>query len=210
MKQVQTLYPASGTSGLTAVRTALVLLLLCGGIYPLIATMLGGWLFPSQSTGSLIIRDGNAVGSTLVGQPFASESFFYGRPSAAGYDPFAVSGSNLAPGNPDLRARITNDAQAIAKHEQIPISDIPVDLLAASGSGIDPHISPVAAELQIARVARARHLDPAIVRQWVEQHTEPPVFGVLGQPRVNVLTLNLALDGPDKNRSRIDNTHGND
>lgn len=201
MSRFSTLYPA--------VRTALVLLLLCGGVYPLIATALGGWLFPARSIGSLIFHHGRAVGSALVGQPFTSERYFYGRPSAAGYDPFAVTGSNLAPSNPDLRARIANDAQAIAKREQIPVSDIPVDLLAASGSGIDPHISPVAAELQIARVARARHLSPAIVRQWVEQHIEPPVFGVLGQPRVNVLMLNLALDGLDKNRSRIDNAHGN-
>lgn len=177
-----------------AARCALVLILLCGGLYPLAATLVAGVLFPHQATGSLIERDGRIVGSALVGQPFADEGYFHGRPSAAGYDPFGVSGSNLAPGNPDLRARAERDARTIAAREGIEPTAIPVDLIAASGSGIDPHISPAAVRLQIPRVARARGLDPAELGARVAAHTESPVLGVLGQPRVNVLRLNLALD----------------
>lgn len=177
-----------------AVRTALVLILFCGGLYPLVATLVGGLLFSHQATGSLILAKGRVIGSSLVGQPVAAESYFHGRPSAAGYDPFGVAGSNLAPSNPDLRARAEQQAQAVAAREGVAVEDIPVDLVAASGSGIDPHLSPAAARLQVARIARVRGLAEEQVFDLVQRHTEGPVWGVLGQPRVNVLHLNLALD----------------
>ncbi|HET8700065.1 MAG TPA: potassium-transporting ATPase subunit KdpC [Nitrococcus sp.] len=178
----------------TALRAALVLVILCGGIYPALTTVVGGALFPAQATGSLIFRNGEAIGSALVGQPFKSKRYFYGRPSAAGYRASSMAGSNLAPSNPALRARVRARARSIAALEGITLTQIPVDLVAASGSGIDPHISPAAAAIQIDRVARARGIAPARVRQLVAAYTEPPVLGMLGQPRVHVLRLNLALD----------------
>lgn len=184
----------NGTGWLAAVRGALVLVILCGGLYPAVTALLGGLLFPHQATGSLIERDGVVVGSELVGQPFANPGFFHGRPSAAGYDPFGVSGSNWAPSNPELRARAQADSARIATTNEVPAEDISVDLIAASGSGIDPHISPAAAQLQVPRVAAARGLPREIVQALVMEHVEPPVLGVLGQPRVNVLELNLALE----------------
>lgn len=179
---------------LSALRCALLLIVLCGGIYPALTVLIGGALFPQQATGSLIRVGGEVVGSELIGQPFVSGRYFYGRPSAAGYKPFAAAGSNLAPSNPALRARVRARAAAISKREGIPMTAIPVDLVAASGSGLDPDISPAAAAIQIPRVAAARNLDEAVVRKLVSAHTESPTFGVLGQPRVNVLQLNLALD----------------
>lgn len=177
-----------------AARAAVVLMVLCGGVYPLATVSVSGMLFPRQSTGSLIERDGKIVGSSLVGQPFTAPSYFHGRPSAANYDPFNVSGSNLAPSNPDLRARAQADAETVANENGVAADTIPVDLVAASGSGIDPHISPAAARLQIRRVAVARAMPEAEVAALVEARMEPPVLGILGQPRVNVLELNLALD----------------
>lgn len=182
------------TSSLTALRSTLLLLMLCGGIYPAVTAVIGSALFPHTATGSIIRIDGEAAGSALIGQPFASARYFYGRPSAAGYRPLYAQGSNLAPSNPALRARVRRRAQAIAAREDIPMTAIPVDLLAASGSGLDPHISPAGAAIQVPRVAAARGLDPAVVRELVARHTQPPTFGILGQPRVNVLKLNLALD----------------
>jgi K+-transporting ATPase ATPase C chain len=184
----------SNIGALRALRAALVLVILCGGIYPALTTVIGGALFPKQATGSLIFRDGRAVGSELVGQPFESERYFYGRPSAANYHAFSMAASNLAPSSQKLRARVRARAEAIAAREGIPMTAIPVDLLAASGSGIDPHISPEAAAIQIARVARSRGVAAARIRQLVAAHLEPPVLGILGQPRVHVLRLNLALD----------------
>jgi K+-transporting ATPase ATPase C chain len=185
---------ATGSGWLPAVRGALVLMLLCGGLYPLVAVSLGALLFPHQATGSLIEHDGKVVGSALVGQPFAAPGYFQGRPSAAGHDPFAVAGSNLASSNPALRERAQGTSQAIAAANDVPPERIPVDLVAASGSGIDPHISPDGAALQIGRVAAARRLSEGTVADLVRQHTETPTWGILGQPRVNVLQLNLALD----------------
>lgn len=179
---------------LPALRAALVLVILCGGIYPALTTVIGGALFPERSMGSLIFRHGRAVGSELVGQPFESDRYFYGRPSASDYHAFSMAASNLAPSNRALRARVRARAEAIAAREGIPMTQIPVDLLAASGSGIDPHISPAAAAIQVERVARSRGIAAARVRQLVAVHTEPPVLGILGQPRVHVLRLNLALD----------------
>jgi K+-transporting ATPase ATPase C chain len=181
---------------LTAVRGALVLMLLCGGAYPLLAVWIGGSAFPHQAKGSLIERDGLTVGSELVGQPFAGPAWFHGRPSVAGsgYDAFALSGSNLAPSNPSLRERAQASSNAIGEANGVLLGAIPSDLIAASGSGVDPHISPAAALLQVPRVAAARGLAEARVRELVALAVEGPTLGVLGQPRVNVLTLNLALE----------------
>lgn len=192
------------TKRLPALRSALLLIVLCGGLYPAVTTLLGGALFPHQATGSLIRVDGEVVGSELVGQPFVSDRYFYARPSAAGYRPFAAAGSNLAPSNPELRARVEARAEVISKRENIPMSEIPVDLVAASGSGLDPHISPQAAAIQIPRIAAARSLDEAAVRKLVAAHTEAPTIGILGQPRVNVLLVNLALDAMTNEEA----THG--
>ncbi|MEE4331758.1 MAG: potassium-transporting ATPase subunit KdpC, partial [Wenzhouxiangella sp.] len=160
----------------------------------LVTVAIGGVLFPTQSTGSLVERDGTVIGSALVGQPFKAPGYFHGRPSAAGYNPFGVSGSNWAPSNPALRDRAMASSIEIAAANAVEPMAIPVDLIAASGSGIDPHISPEAAEIQIDRVAAARGRPRSEVAGLVAAHVEPPVLGVLGQPRVNVLQLNLALD----------------
>ncbi|NVZ08921.1 potassium-transporting ATPase subunit KdpC [Allochromatium humboldtianum] len=179
---------------LQALRGALVLMVLCGGLYPLFTVAIGAALFHVQSTGSLIERDGQMIGSALVGQPFSAPGYFHGRPSVAGYDPFAVSGSNLAPSNPTLRERASVSSSAFSAANGVAPTAIPVDLVAASGSGIDPHISPAAAEIQIDRVAAARGRPRSEVAGLVAARVERPVLGVLGQPRVNVLQLNLALD----------------
>lgn len=184
--------PATGWP--TAMRAALVLILLCGGLYPLVGVWSAVALFPHQATGSLIERDGALVGSALVGQSFVDPGYFRGRPSAAGYDPFRVAGSNLSPGNPRLRTRAETTAHALAAEYGVAPGRIPVDLIAASGSGIDPHISPEAARMQVARVAEVRGLPQAQVAALMTAQVERPILGVLGQPRVNVLRLNLALD----------------
>ncbi len=178
----------------TPLRAALMLIILCGGIYPVVTTLVAGALFPHQATGSIIEVDGKTVGSELVGQPFASERYFYGRPSAAGFDPFSLAGSNWAPSNPDLRKRVRAQARQIVVLEGVPVEEIPVDLLAASGSGIDPHISPEAANIQVARIVNARGVSDAQVLHLVNEYTEPPTLSIFGQPRVHVLRLNLALD----------------
>ncbi|WP_373508384.1 potassium-transporting ATPase subunit KdpC [Thiocapsa sp.] len=184
--------PATGW--LSSMRAALVLILLCGGLYPLIGAWSAAALFPHQATGSLIERDGAVVGSELVGQAVVDPSYFRGRPSAVEYDPFRVAGSNRSPGNPQLRARAETSAHALAAEYAVEPGQIPVDLIAASGSGIDPHISPEAARMQVARVAEVRGLPEERVAELVTAQVEPPLLGVLGQPRVNVLRLNLALD----------------
>lgn len=181
-----------GGSPGTWLRFTAVFLLLCGLLYPTLTTWLARSLFPHQAEGSLIVKDGRVLGSELLGQPFSGARYFIGRPSAADYDPRAAAGSNLAVSNPALRERVQQDAQAIAQREGVRPEQIPPDLLAASGSGLDPHISPEAARLQVTRVAKARGLSPQAVQRMVDQHTER---GLLGQPRVNVLRLNLALDG---------------
>lgn len=175
---------------------ALFFLVLCGLVYPFVTTRVGGLLFPRQAEGSLLERGGTVVGSELVGQPFAGEHYFVGRPSAAGdgYDPTSLSGSNWAASNPDLRARAEASSAEIAEREGVTPDEIPADLIAASGSGADPHISPAAARLQVARVAEARGLTAEQVQALVAEHTQRGPLG-LGQPGVNVLTLNLALDG---------------
>ncbi len=197
---VKTLAPdldSSGGGPLTWLIFTVVMIGLFGLVYPLVTTLIGQALFPVQATGSLITRNGTIVGSSLIGQSFSGEKYFIGRPSAAGngYDPTSASGSNAAPSNPALVERATATAQEIAAREGVPETQIPVDLIAASGSGLDPHISPAAADLQVPRVARARGVGEAAVRAAIARHTEQPTLGVLGQARVNVLELNLDLDG---------------
>src|SRR4249919_2687001 len=177
-----------------ALRFAIVAIAVTGLAFPLFATALGQLLFPLQARGSLIERNGIVVGSALVAQPFVSDQYFEPRPSAANYDPKALSGSNWAPSNPALRERIAASSAVIAAREHVPATAIPADLVTASGSGIDPHISPAAARLQIARVAKARGLSTTEVQALVDANTLAPTFGILGQSRVNVLELNLALD----------------
>ena len=174
---------------------ALFFLILCGVVYPFVTTRVGGLLFPRQAEGSLLEQGGTVVGSELVGQPFAGAGYFIGRPSAAGdgYDPLSLSGSNQGVSNPDLRARAEASSAEIAQREGVSPEEIPADLIAASGSGVDPHISPAAARLQVARVAEARGLEPQQVESLIAEHTQRGPLG-LGQPGVNVLTLNLALD----------------
>lgn len=173
---------------------AVVIIAVFGLLYSLAGTALGRVLFPAQATGSLIEREGRVVGSALVAQPFADARYFQARPSAANYDPMAAAGSNMARSNPDLRKRIAEAVATVAKRDGIAPADVPMDLVTQSGGGMDPHISPAGARVQVARVARARGLDPAEVRKLVDAATEAPQFGLLGQPRVNVLRLNLALD----------------
>ena len=171
-----------------------VVLLVFGFGYSLIGTGLAGTLFPAAANGSLVERDGHVVGSALIAQPFADARYFRPRPSAAGYDPMAAAGSNQARSNPDLRKRLDAAVAEIAAREGVATDDVPLDLATQSGSGLDPDISPAAARVQVARVARARGLAPARVARVVEAMTEAPQFGLLGEPRVNVLRLNLALD----------------
>lgn len=191
-----TSHAPAGSPGVlrASVGLAVVSLLVFGFGYSMVATGLGSVLFPHTASGSLIERDGVVVGSTLVAQPFADDRYFSSRPSAASYNPMGVSGSNQARTNPDLRARVDEARAAVAAREGVDEAAVPSDLVTQSGGGIDPHISPEAARLQVARVARARGLDAARVDALLAEHTEAPQFGMLGAARVNVLALNLALD----------------
>ena len=173
---------------------AALILLGFGLLYSLAGTALGRALFPHAATGSLVERDGRVVGSVLVAQPFTDVRYFQPRPSAANYDPMAAAGSNQARSNPDLRKRIDEATAAVAAREGIAPADVPAELVTQSGGGLDPHLSPAGARVQIARVAKARSIDPAVVETLVAKATEAPQFGALGEPRINVLRLNLALD----------------
>ena len=178
-----------------AILVTAVLTLLLGVVYPLAVTGLAQLLFPDQAGGSLLRRDGKVVGSRLIGQPFSGRGYFHSRPSAAGagYDPLASGGTNLGPTSRKLLAEQVGPAAAAARAER-PGAPVPVDLVTASGSGLDPHLTPAAAEFQVPRVGRERGMPEEVVRQLVERHTEGRQWGALGEPRVNVLELNLDLD----------------
>lgn len=168
-----------------------------GLVYPLVVTGAAQALMPEKANGSLVREDERAVGSTLVGQPFDDTRYFWGRPSATPSHPYnaaASSGSNLGPTNPALADAVRGRIEALHAADPGNTSPVPVDLVTASGSGLDPHVSAAAALYQVPRVARSRSVDEAAVRALVERHTERPLFGVFGAPCVNVLTLNRALD----------------
>jgi potassium-transporting ATPase KdpC subunit len=179
----------------TAILMTIVTTVLLGIIYPVVVWGLAQVIFPKQANGSLITANGKIVGSQLIGQPFSSPGYFRSRPSAAGnagYDAGNSSGSNLGPTNKMLIDRMNADIQkAQAENPGVPV---PMDLVTTSGSGLDPHISPEAAAFQIPRIARERNMSDADVRALVDKHTEARQIGFLGEPRVNVLELNLDLD----------------
>jgi len=187
-----------------AIVSLILLTLITGLIYPLVVTGIAQVVFPAQANGSLIIKDGKAVGSELIGQSFDDPKYFWGRLSATGTFPYnafnaqnltASSGSNYGPLNPALMEAVQARIDALKAADRENTAPIPVDLVTASGSGLDPHISVAAALYQAPRVARERGLSEDAVRALVNQYTTGRQFGILGEPRVNVLKLNLALDG---------------
>jgi K+-transporting ATPase ATPase C chain len=180
-----------------ALMVLLLLTLVTGVAYPLLVTGIAYTVFPSEAQGSLIVKDGKVVGSRLIGQPFDDPKYFWSRPSAT--SPFAdnagsSTGSNLSPTNPDLVKAVQGRVDALRAADPGHTVPVPVDLVTASASGLDPHISPAAAFYQAPRVAKARKLPPETVRELVDRHIERRFLGFLGEPRVNVLALNLALD----------------
>ena len=184
-----------------AVLSTLVLTVITGLIYPFAITGLAQLLFPKQANGSLIYKDGKAVGSSLIGQPFDDPKYFWSRLSATSpvpYNAASSSGSNLGPTNPALLKAVQDRVDALRKADPDNKQPIPVDLATASGSGLDPHISPAAAEYQVGRVAKVRGLPVMAVRGLIQKHTQGRFLGLLGEPGVNVLELNLDLDSTQK------------
>ncbi|WP_459557517.1 potassium-transporting ATPase subunit C [Lacunimicrobium album] len=182
------------------IRISVVMLVLMtaltGGAYPAVVTLIAQTFFPYQANGSLIVEDGTCVGSELIGQQFSEPKYFWSRLSATGpvaFNAAASSGSNYGPMNPALKDAVTGRIESL-RGSQSDLAKVPVDLVTASASGLDPHISPASAQFQIARVANARNLEAVKVRECVDAVTEGRQFGFLGEPRVNVLKLNLALD----------------
>jgi K+-transporting ATPase ATPase C chain len=173
------------------------LTLVTGVAYPLLMTVVAQGLFSHQANGSLMERDGTVVGSELIGQQFDDPRYFWGRPSATGPTPYnaaASTGSNYGPTNPAQLDAVKARVENFKKKQPDQTAPVPVELVTASGSGLDPHIGPAAAEYQIARVAKARGLSASQLRELVDRHVEGRTFGLLGEPRVNVLQLNMALD----------------
>lgn len=181
---------------LASLRMALATIILAGVVYPLAVWIVGVIAFPGQTSGSLIERDGEIVGSHLIGQAFAGDGYFQPRPSAAGggYDAMDSGPSNLGPTSKVLFGAVAARVVEVQRREGARTGDVPVDLVTASASGLDPHVTPDSAYLQVARVARARGLAEADVRELVARHTLGRQLGILGEPRVNVLELNIALD----------------
>jgi len=178
----------------TAVLMTIATTIIFGIFYPLVVTALAQLLFPNQANGQLVRRGDRVIGSLLIGQPFTSARYFHSRPSAAGngYDAANSSGSNLGPTNQKLVDRVK--AAVVVAQSENPNVPVPVDLVTTSGSGLDPDISPASAHFQVPRVARAREISEEHLRELVAAHTQPRTIGILGEPRVNVLELNLALD----------------
>ena len=175
-----------------------MLTVLTGLAYPLLVTGISQVAFPHQANGSLIVRDSKTLGSELIGQNFSAPKYFWGRPSATATSPYnaaASGGSNLGPLNPAQKEAVEGRVKALREADPSNTAPIPVDLVTASASGLDPHISPAAAQWQASRIARVRGLNEAAVSKLIEQHTELRQLGLLGEPRVNVLALNMALDG---------------
>jgi K+-transporting ATPase ATPase C chain len=198
MRDTNTAPPPAPPAGV--IRSALTMLvaftILCGLVYPLAVTGAAQVAFPRQAHGSLVVVDGRVVGSTLVGQPFSAPGYFWSRPSATGtpYDGASSSASNLGPTNPALHQAVVDRIAALRAADPGNTAPVPIDLVTASGSGLDPDISPAAAYYQVARVARARGLDRPSLQALVDAHVESRLLGILGEPHVNVLELNLALD----------------
>jgi potassium-transporting ATPase KdpC subunit len=182
---------------LQSIRALIVLTVITGVLYPLLVTGIAQVAFPKQANGSLIEKDGKVLGSSLIGQPFSDPKYFWSRASATSPMPYnggSSSGSNQGPTNPALKEAVEGRVKALRDAGGDPSKPVPVDLVTASGSGLDPHISPAAADYQAARVAKVRGLPEAKVRELVAQNTEGRQLGFLGEPRVNVLRLNLSLD----------------
>lgn len=179
---------------LASLRMTLVSIVLTGVLYPLAVWAVGQIAFKDQVSGSVLIRDGAVVGSQLIGQAFDTDAYFHSRPSAGDYDAMASGPTNLGPTNRLLAESVSDRVDTVAKSEGVQRGKVPVDLVTSSASGLDPHITPDSAYLQVERVARARGMSEDVVRALVVAHVEGRQLGVLGEPRVNVLELNLALD----------------